>query len=102
MVGRFWRPSQAASTRRDEMTFRIPRWAVAGLDGDREDLHWAVLQPMWHELQTPYEPDPRLHQATPGQRALYALYWLESETSNGGPAPVLLEPHRHAGRRGRA
>ena len=66
------------------MTFRIPRWAVAGLDGDREDLHWAVLQPMWHELHTPYEPDPRLHQATPGQRALYALYWLESETSNGG------------------
>jgi hypothetical protein len=27
------------------MTFRIPRWAVAGLDGGREDLHWAVLQP---------------------------------------------------------
>jgi hypothetical protein len=66
------------------MTFRIPRWAVAGLDGDREGLHWAVLQPMWHELQTPYEPDPRLHQATLGQRALYALHWLESETSNGG------------------
>lgn len=50
------------------MTFRIPRWAVADLDGDREDLHWAVLQPMWHQLQTPYEPDPRLQQATPGQR----------------------------------
>jgi hypothetical protein len=36
------------------------------------------------QLQTPYEPDPRLHQAALGQRALYALYWLESETSNGG------------------
>jgi hypothetical protein len=66
------------------MTFRVPRWAVAGLDGDREDLHWAVLQPMWHELQTPYEPDPRLDQATLGQRALYALHWLGSEASNGG------------------
>jgi hypothetical protein len=66
------------------MTFRIPRWAVADLDGDREDLHWAVLQPMWHQLQTPYEPDPRLQQATPGQRALYALYWLGSEASLGG------------------
>jgi hypothetical protein len=66
------------------MTFRISRWAVAELDGERADLHWPVLQPMWHQLRTPYEPDPRLQQATPGQRALYALYWLESETSNGG------------------
>jgi hypothetical protein len=66
------------------MTFRIPRWAVAELDGERSDLHWPVLQPMWQQLQTPYEPDPRLQQATPGQRALYALYWLGSETSNGG------------------
>jgi Domain of unknown function (DUF4375) len=66
------------------VTFRIPRWAVADLDGDREDLHWVVLQPIWHQLRTPYEPDPRLQQATPGQRALYALYWLGSETSLGG------------------
>lgn len=66
------------------MTFRIPRWAVAELDGERRDLHWPVLQPMWHELRTPYEPDPRLQQATPGQRAVYALYWLGSEASNGG------------------
>jgi len=66
------------------MTFRIPRWAVAELDGERSDLHWPVLQPMWHQLRTPYEPDPRLQQATPGQRAVYALYWLGSETSNGG------------------
>lgn len=74
------------------MTFRIPRWAVADLDGDREDLHWAVLQPMWHQLQTPYEPDPRLQQATPGQRALYALYWLGSETSNGGLQRYFCNP----------
>jgi Domain of unknown function (DUF4375) len=75
---------QAGANRGTDMTFRIPRWAVAELDGERSDLHWPVLQPMWHQLRTPYEPDPRLQEATPGQRALYALYWLASETSNGG------------------
>jgi hypothetical protein len=80
------------------MDFRVPRWAVADLDGDRPDLHWPVLQPMWHQLRTPAEPDPRLQQATPGQRALYALYWLWSEAELGGlhrffrnPADLLTE-----------
>ena len=45
---------------------------------------WAVLEPMWWALETPYEPDPRLERATPGQRAAYALTWTESEVSNGG------------------
>jgi hypothetical protein len=64
------------------MAFRIPRWAVAGLQG--EELAWAVIEPMWNQLRTPYEPDPRLQQATAGQRALYALHWLWSEVNNGG------------------
>jgi hypothetical protein len=89
-----------------DMTFRIPRWAVTELDGERSDLHWPVLQPMWHQLRTPYEPDPRLQQATPGQRALYALYWLGSETSNGGlhqyfwnPAGMLADETAQGARR---
>jgi hypothetical protein len=74
------------------MTFRIPRWAVADLDDDRSDLHWLVLQPMWHQLRTPAEPDPRLQEATPGQRALYALYWLWSEADLGGLHWFLRNP----------
>ena len=72
------------------MTFRVPQWAVAELEG--EELSWAVIEPMWSQLRTPYEPDPRLQQATAGQRALYALHWLWSEVSNGGFHQYLWNP----------
>jgi hypothetical protein len=47
---------------------------------------------MWHQLRTPAAPAPRLQQATPGQRALYALYWLWSETDLGGLHRFLRSP----------
>jgi hypothetical protein len=63
--------------------FRITRGDVA--DGaDVAEVAWKVIEPMWDELKTPYEPDERLHTiATRGQRALYALHGI-SEVSNGG------------------
>jgi Domain of unknown function (DUF4375) len=51
---------------------------------DREQVWWDVIAPAFDELRTPYEPDPRLDELTPGQRALYALHWARSEIGNGG------------------
>jgi hypothetical protein len=72
------------------MTFGVPRWAVAGLEST--DIPWAVIEPMWEQLRTPYEHDPRLGQATAGQRAVYALHWLWSEVDNGGLEQYLWNP----------
>jgi hypothetical protein len=63
--------------------FRIPRSALAKPE-DAERVMWDVIAPMYDELETPYDPDPRLEEATPGQRALYALHWTRSEVENGG------------------
>jgi hypothetical protein len=63
--------------------FRVSRSAItSGMEPS--EVAWVVIKPMWNGLKTPYEPDPRLGEATPGQRAVYALTWLESEVSNGG------------------
>lgn len=51
---------------------------------DAEYVMWDVIERMYDELETPYDPDPRLEEATPGQRALYALHWTRSEVENGG------------------
>jgi hypothetical protein len=45
---------------------------------------FSLIRRIWHELRTPYEPDERLEQLTPGQRAQYALRWIEVEVENGG------------------
>jgi hypothetical protein len=45
---------------------------------------WAVIERIWTELRTPYDPDDRLYQLTAGQRAVYALSWIRSEVCNGG------------------
>jgi Domain of unknown function (DUF4375) len=59
---------------------------------DREQVWWEVIAPAFDELRTPYEPDPRLDDLTPGQRALYALYWARSEIDNGGFHQYLYNP----------
>jgi Domain of unknown function (DUF4375) len=77
-----WVRKRSAPAHRTPPDFRVAR---SSLDDDASDgLVWGVLEPMWYALETPYEPDPRLEQATPGQRAAYALVWTESEVSNGG------------------
>jgi hypothetical protein len=51
---------------------------------DDEQVWWDVIERVFDELATPYQPDPRLERLTPGQRALYALHWTRSEVGNGG------------------
>jgi hypothetical protein len=63
------------------MPLRVPRWAIAGLPPD--NLPEAVVGPLW-ELPAPAESDPRWSDATPGQRAIYALHDLDSEVCCGG------------------
>ena len=60
--------------------FKVPRAAAEASD----DLGWAVIERIFNELATPYEPDPRYFALTEGQRALYALWWTEAEIANGG------------------
>jgi hypothetical protein len=77
-----WLRKRSAGVLRTPPDFRVARSSVA--DDPSDEVVWAVIEPMWWALETPYEPDPRLAQATPGQRAAYALTWTESEVSNGG------------------
>jgi hypothetical protein len=71
--------------------FRIPRTNLTKPD-DAEHVMWGVIERMYEELDTPYDPDPRLREATPGQRALYALHWLRSEVENGGFHQFFFNP----------
>jgi hypothetical protein len=75
-VWRIWRPGWT--------DFRVPRSSLKD-PSDPAQVAWDVIEPMWNELETPYQRDERLHvSATPGQRALYALHWTNSEVCNGG------------------
>lgn len=58
--------------------FRILR------ESARSDREWKVIEPIWSQLATPYEPDSRLRDLTPGQRGIYGLTWIHSEVCNGG------------------
>jgi hypothetical protein len=58
--------------------FRVTRASAA----DQPD--WKVVEGIWSALNTPYEADPRLGELTQGQRAIYALKWVEAEVWNGG------------------
>lgn len=48
------------------------------------DFPFSVIQRVWDELDTPYEPDPRLAELSPGQRAAYSMHWIFAEVCNGG------------------
>lgn len=69
--------------------FRVPRSSVANPD-DADEVAWVVIERMYDELRTPYEPDPRLETCSLGQRALYALHWTRSEVVNGGFSQFFL------------
>lgn len=49
-----------------------------------DEVVWYAIERIFTELSTPYEPDGRLHDLTPGQRAVYALDWIRKEVGNGG------------------
>lgn len=58
--------------------FRIP------IEISKCDFPYSLIERIWNELDTPYEPDERLSQLTAGQRAIYSLQWIFSEVCNGG------------------
>ena len=62
--------------------FRVHADDLHGLSD--QELAWKAIEPVYDELRTPYEPDPRYAELTPGQRALYVLHWVRSEVGNGG------------------
>lgn len=71
--------------------WRVSRDALKDPEDD-EQVWWDVIERVFDELATPYEPDPRLERLTPGQRALYALHWTRSEVGNGGFHQYLQNP----------
>jgi hypothetical protein len=71
--------------------FRIPRSALRD-PSDSDQVAWDVIERLYNELRTPYEPDDRLTACTRGQRALYALHWTRSEVVNGGFEQFFVNP----------
>lgn len=61
--------------------FRVP---APPRDTPDDEVVWRAIEQIFTELRTPYEPDERLFELTPGQRAVYALDWVRKEVSNGG------------------
>lgn len=63
-----------------------PDWRVPAppRETDDADVVWLAIERIFTELRTPYDPDDRLYDLTPGQRAVYALDWIRKEVSNGG------------------
>lgn len=63
-----------------------PDWRVPMPPRDTSDAEvvWLAIERIFTELRTPYDPDERLYDLTPGQRAVYALDWIRKEVSNGG------------------
>jgi len=61
--------------------FRLPS---ALQDLQIRDLDWLVIEQIWNEFKTPYEPDARLAQLSSGQRGVYGFQWLLAEVNNGG------------------
>ncbi|MCP4960335.1 MAG: DMP19 family protein [Actinomycetia bacterium] len=62
----------------DADDFRVIREATA------YEYPFSLISRIWNELSTPYQPDDRLAQLSPGQRALYGLHWIRAEVNNGG------------------
>ena len=53
----------------------------------QENLEWRVIKPMWDAVDiydTLQTLTNGLNSATPGQRAIFATTWLDSEVCNGG------------------
>ena len=61
---------------------RIPRPAT------REEEPWRVIEPFWDPLSEAEVAESdfryRLAELSPGQRAIFATSWLNSEVTNGG------------------
>jgi hypothetical protein len=63
--------------------YRITNTSTQGMDA--EDLIWALIEPMWEDLQLDEEEDREVMASmTPGQRGFIAVDWLSKEVYNGG------------------
>lgn len=52
-------------------------WSTApAWDATDDEVVWLAIERIFTELATPYEPDARLYELTPGQRAVYSLDWV--------------------------
>jgi hypothetical protein len=71
--------------------YRIVRATTKGMED--EDILWAVIEPIWDELDLGEEEDRALvTELTPGQRGLIAVDWLTKEVFNGGIHQFFLNP----------
>jgi hypothetical protein len=63
--------------------YRIAKASTTGMD--EEDTIWAVIEPMWDDLQLDEADDRELMASlTRGQRGFIAIDWLGKEVYNGG------------------
>jgi Domain of unknown function (DUF4375) len=63
--------------------YRIEKASTTGMD--EEDIIWAVIEPMWDDLQLDEDEDRELMASmTRGQRGFIAIDWLSKEVYNGG------------------
>jgi hypothetical protein len=69
--------------------YRIPRQAA---DLDDDELVDAVTERIAEAVPSPFENKVPLLAATPGQRAVYALSWLDVEVNNGGFHQFFFNP----------
>lgn len=69
--------------------WRIPRVAVAGMTC--EERAWHVIDAIWSDSRD-IESTSLLGELTEGQRAVYALTWVQREVSNGGFDQCLSNP----------
>ena len=63
--------------------YRIKKASTKEMDND--SIIWAVIEPMWDDLQLDEDEDREFMAAiTPGQRGFIAVDWLGKEVYNGG------------------
>src|SRR5580704_11239066 len=69
----------------DKPDYRIARAATHALED--MDLFWAVVEPLWDDLDFYGLPETAatfFALATPAQGAMIAMWWCRSEVCNGG------------------
>jgi hypothetical protein len=69
--------------------FRLPREWAGRADNDLLD---AVTERLEEAIPSPFDRKEQLFAATPDQRAVFALSWLDAEVNNGGFHQFFFNP----------
>jgi hypothetical protein len=88
------RPVAIERGKRQGLRRRLPAAAEMATLEDRP-LVWKAIEIVWDAVSIydgPEVLDASLRLATPGQAALYAVWWTESEVCNGGFSQYLYNP----------